>query len=106
MSSVKSGRFHEPESKAMQQVLQRVEWQGVTRELGTAWRLTKGTRSACCVLVNHPLGWELRLEIDGELIRSQTFREADRALRRLPAEPCYDSRHYGVQPPAGRHCAV
>jgi hypothetical protein len=35
------------------------------------WTLAKGTRTAECVITTHPLGWELRVTLDGELVRSQ-----------------------------------
>ena len=39
------------------------------------WRLTKGARSARCIITTHSYGWELRLSIGDELTRSQAFRE-------------------------------
>jgi hypothetical protein len=55
--------------------LRRIEWTGIARELGDAWRLLKGKRKARCVITNHPYGWELRMSVDDEFIRSQSFGE-------------------------------
>jgi hypothetical protein len=61
--------------------LQRVEWTGHRQTLGVCFRLTKGKRQARCLLCNHPTkAWELRLEVDGELLRSEAFAEQDALL--------------------------
>jgi len=57
--------------------LRRVEWTGVAHHLAEMWRLNKTNRTARCNLRSHPYGWELVLEVDGELVRSQAFRESD-----------------------------
>jgi hypothetical protein len=45
------------------------------RELAECWRLRKLNRGeARCTLWAHPLGRELRLDINGELLRSEVFR--------------------------------
>ena len=36
-----------------------LQWDGTARELGTLWTVNKGHRSARCVIVTSPLGWEL-----------------------------------------------
>jgi hypothetical protein len=48
-----------------------VPWDGSARECATLFELRKGTRRAICKLWNHPIGGELRCEVDGELLRSQ-----------------------------------
>jgi hypothetical protein len=59
---------------------QRVAWDGTLRELGDAWRLEKGSRSARCAIANHPYGGEIRLTVGGEFVRSEAFREHDPLL--------------------------
>jgi hypothetical protein len=39
------------------------------------WRLTKGTHVAVCAFWTHPTGGEVRVEVDGELIRSEAHRD-------------------------------
>jgi hypothetical protein len=39
--------------------------------LGPMWTVTKNGRTAACSLATHVLGWELRILLDGELIRSE-----------------------------------
>ena len=41
------------------------------------WQFRKGGRSARCTLWSHPLGWELRVTVEDELLRSQAYRVAD-----------------------------
>ena len=49
-------------------------------ELGNAWTLRQGTKTARCVLLITPhLGWELRL-IVGELLLSQTCCSSEEIL--------------------------
>lgn len=50
------------------------------KNLGELWTLTKRGHSATCVLVGHPKGSEVRVEIDGELQRSEAFREGALAV--------------------------
>jgi hypothetical protein len=40
-------------------------------------RWSKGSRQARCEVAAHPLGLELRCSVDGDLIRSQVFRDTD-----------------------------
>jgi hypothetical protein len=54
-----------------------MKWEGTPRKPADCWHLSKGTRSAICVLFNHPFGWELRVTVDHELVRSEVFRESD-----------------------------
>jgi hypothetical protein len=48
-------------------------------ELGDAWTLKSGDKTARCSLVSHPLGWELRL-LTSDLLRSQACRSSDEVL--------------------------
>lgn len=45
-------------------VLRRHEWGGEAIEMGNVWTLEKSGRRLVCRLLSHPLGWELRLEVD------------------------------------------
>ena len=56
---------------------QREYWDGVG--LGDAWILRKGDEVARCILVTHPLGWELRL-MTTDLLRSQVCRSSEEVL--------------------------
>lgn len=54
-------------------------WQdarGRAKEMGEVWVLTKNGRTARCVLHGHPIGTEARVEIDGELHRTEAFRDS------------------------------
>ena len=61
------------------QTPQREYWDGHPVELGDAWIMRKGDKVARCVLVTHPLGWELRL-MTTDLLRSQVCRSAQEIL--------------------------
>ena len=65
-------------------VLQRDAWTGTPTELGlffTAHRDRGDKRlDAICRLLSHQLGWELRLEVNGDLQRSQVCRSQDEVL--------------------------
>ena len=52
--------------------------------LQTLWTLTKRGRVAPCVLLTHPLGWELRVE-SGDLLLTQVCR-SDREIEEVSAE--------------------
>ena len=58
---------------------QREYWDGHPIELGDAWTLRNGDKVARCILVSHPLGWELRL-MTSDLLRSQVCRSSDEVL--------------------------
>jgi hypothetical protein len=62
----------------MPATLQREHWNGQPTYLGDLFRLKKprGEKSlaAICKLWTHHLGWEVRLEIDGDLQRSEVLR--------------------------------
>ena len=67
--------------------LQREHWNGQPTYLGDLFRVSKmrGDKrlSAVCKLWTHHLGWEVRLEINGDLQRSEVFRSQDLAGRRV-----------------------
>jgi hypothetical protein len=63
------------------QGLQRVEWKGTAQRLAQCWQLSKTGKTALCLLFNHPFGWELRVHIGDELVRSEVAREADACIR-------------------------
>ena len=58
----------------MPDVLQRYNWNGESRQLGSCWRMHTNKRNAECELWTHILGWELRLIVSGELLQSQVCR--------------------------------
>ena len=68
----------------MGDVLQRSDWFGEPAALGRAFTLHKQrcgrSLEAVCRLVSHQLGWELQLEINGDLQRSEVCRSADEVL--------------------------
>jgi len=55
-------------------VLQRYGWDGLPKDLGIWWTLHKRDHVACCRLVSHQLGFELRLDVDADLARSAVCR--------------------------------
>jgi hypothetical protein len=57
----------------------REDWYGDPIELGDACILRKGDKVARCLLVTHPLGWELRL-MSTDLLRSQLCRSSEEIL--------------------------
>lgn len=57
------------------------DWRtGQPKLLDDLWTLRKDRREAACVLVGHPLGAEIRVSVDGELQRSQAFRNGADAI--------------------------
>jgi hypothetical protein len=60
------------------------DWQdwrtGQPKHLGDLWTLEKKGREALCVLVGHPLGSEARILVDGDLIRSEHFKNGKEML--------------------------
>jgi hypothetical protein len=66
------------------QVLQRPDWHGTPVDLADCWRLGKSdgcrAKQAVCRLFNHRFGWELRLEINGEFVRSEVCRDQEAVL--------------------------
>lgn len=65
-------------------VLQRFIWNGTPVDLGDCFRLTKTKNGrqlkAVCRLFSHLFGWELRLEVNGELQRSEVCRSEDQVF--------------------------
>jgi hypothetical protein len=66
------------------EVLQRDIWNGQPVELGHLFRLQKhrGDKrlDAICRLMSHQFGWEVILDVNGELQRSQVCRSQDEVL--------------------------
>ena len=60
-------------------VPQRYGSDGHPVELGDAWVLPKGDKTARCTLVTNVFGWELRL-MTSDLLRSQVCRNQDEVL--------------------------
>jgi hypothetical protein len=44
------------------------------------WKLTKGASVAVCALWDHPLGAEVRCDVDGEMRRTKASRELGQLL--------------------------
>lgn len=63
----------------MTRILHVEPWQdfrtGQAKDLGEVWTLGKAGRQARCALQGHPLGTEARVFVDGELHRTQAFRD-------------------------------
>jgi hypothetical protein len=51
-----------------------------TPPLQRAWLLVKGKRRAECTVGLDVRGWEVRYEVDAELVRSQVFKTQDGAI--------------------------
>src|SRR5687767_15284007 len=68
----------------MTAILPREHWNGQPTHLGDLFRVSKlrgdKTLEAACRLWTHQLGWEVRLEINGDLQRSEVFRSQDEVL--------------------------
>jgi len=47
------------------------EWNGQAKHLTDVWRLRKGDRQALRTLSTHPIGGEIRVTVDGELLQRQ-----------------------------------
>ena len=64
--------------------LQRPTWDGQPAELGQLFRvrMERGEKQfeAVCRLLSHQLGWELRLEVNGDLQRSGVCRTREEVL--------------------------
>ena len=61
----------------MPDVLQRLTWCGTPFRMDECFHLQKGSHQASCQLWSHQFGWELRLELAGELHRSQVCRSQE-----------------------------
>ena len=68
----------------MPATLQREHWNGQPTYPGDLFRVSKmrdeKELAAVCKLWTHHLGWEVRLEINGDLQRSEVFRSQDDVL--------------------------
>ena len=53
---------------------------GIQRDIGTLWSLTRGESSARCVLLALPVGLELRVVMDGSILRSEHCDRHDQAF--------------------------
>ena len=51
------------------------EWRGAPERIFELWKLTKGARVAVCTLWDHPLGAEVRCDVDGEMRRIKASRD-------------------------------
>ena len=56
-------------------------WDGSPREQPFLWEVRKGRHRARCAIWSHPVGWELRATVDGELLKSQAYRDANEVIR-------------------------
>jgi hypothetical protein len=50
-------------------------WTGHPIHIGDLWKLTTGDRVAVCSFWNHPLGAEIRCDVDGEMQQTKAGRE-------------------------------
>lgn len=50
------------------------EWRGHAVKLAELWRLTKANHVAVCTLF-HPIGWEARCDVDGDIRQTKSGRE-------------------------------
>ena len=68
----------------MTTTLHREHWNGQPMYLGDLFRVgrMRGEKplAAVCKLWTHHLGWEVRLEVNGDLQRSEVFRSQDDVL--------------------------
>jgi hypothetical protein len=62
------------------QMLQRPHWDGEPKHQIDWFQLKKGRRTAVCGMFSHQFGWELRLNVDGELVQSQVCRTQNEVL--------------------------
>ena len=81
-------------------VLQRPFWNGDPEELRELFALVKrdGAAQARCALWSHQFGWELRLTVNGSLIRSQVSRVYASTPPTSGSRPC--ARKAGSSKPA------
>ena len=50
-------------------------WDGQEREVSLIWRLTRDNTSAECRLWTHPVGGQVRVDVEGEFVRSSAGRD-------------------------------
>lgn len=52
------------------------DWQtGRAKDLGLVWALRKGAHTARCILQGHPFGVEAVVLVDGDVQRTEAFRD-------------------------------
>ena len=61
----------------MTATLRRDDWHGQPIKLADTIRMTHGEHAATCELWSHQSGWELRLDVGGEIRRRQVCRTQD-----------------------------
>jgi hypothetical protein len=55
-------------------------WRGYSERVGQWWKLTKGSRAVVCDIYTHPLGGELRCDVDGEMFGTRASRNLNDLL--------------------------
>jgi hypothetical protein len=50
-------------------------WRGSPVVIAELWKLTKGARVVCCTVTTHPIGAEIRCDVDGDLWQSRAGRD-------------------------------
>lgn len=50
-------------------------WDGQRRSIAYLWSLSKGAKTSMCELHTHPLGAEVRVEVGGDVLRSEAGRD-------------------------------
>ena len=53
---------------------------GALRDIGTLWTLKRGESSARCILLAMPVGLELRILMDGSILRTERCERHDQAF--------------------------
>ncbi len=56
------------------------EWRGKQENLGTWWTMKKGARVVECTWWSHPLGVEMRCDVDGEMFATKVGRNIHELL--------------------------
>jgi hypothetical protein len=62
-------------------LIPRREFFTLPERLSPAWTLTKGTKTAVCLVWSHEFGFELRAVIGSDLVQSQVCRSQDDLIR-------------------------
>ena len=111
-----SRRFYAPEStqrSIAMQVLQRIVWNGISKELGDLFRLTKPNGVAArAVIFSHEFGCEVTLQVTGlGLLRSRARAQRCVARRTKCSLPANSGRprclrRAGCRNPCRRSCRV
>jgi hypothetical protein len=65
----------------MTEFVRRREFFTEPERLSPVWMVRKGQRAAECSIWTHPLGFELRLSVGDELLRSEVIRDQDALIR-------------------------